>query len=394
MAANRHEAIECELGFAPPPYRLDYERQRTDYGIGLLGLHWVVQIMHLPAYRSAGYRLAAAAEPDEAKVAQVRSKGHAIGRYARDFTDVVAMDEVQVLDCCFGHKPGKQERKLAAVEAAAAAGKSILVHKPVASTLAVAERMAQIARQAGVHLAVNQNCRYNPANYTIRQLLEPSRLGPPSVIELQNHWTGPPHPRGDGAAAWIAHTVHHADLIRWWVGAPCTSVFAQAGSRTNLITYTFANGTLASHIEGHSGVELHETTMRLVTERGVIKGGHNWNWHIPSAKGRDFVHVWRDRHGPRIELPLPEHIYEPLWSDINHYLPHEGPYYDLAAPIAGMMGSMGSLMRAVETGQPPDNSIASAIESLRMCLAAEWSARCGRPVDPREVPADATSVAS
>ena len=123
--------------------------------------------------------------------------------------------------------------------------------------------------------------------------------------------------------------------------------------------------------------------MNLTCERGVIRAGHNWNWHLASAHDYDFVTVWPGSgDGPGIALPLPEHIYEPPWSLVNKWLPHEGPYYDLGAPIAGMMGTMGLLMKALGEGKPPDNSAASAFESLRMCIAAERSAAEGVPVDP------------
>jgi hypothetical protein len=45
-------------------------------------------------------------------------------------------------------------------------------------------------------------------------------------------------------------------------------------------------------------------------------------------------------------------------------------------------------MHAVETQQQPDNHISTAIEALRMCLAAQLSAETGKPVDPRELPDD------
>jgi hypothetical protein len=92
-----------------------------------------------------------------------------------------------------------------------------------------------------------------------------------------------------------------------------------------------------------------------------------------------------------VRLPLPEHIYEPVWSEINPWEPHEGPWYDLAGPIAGMMGTAGAVMRGLDRDCPPDNHVDGAIESFRMCLAAEISAKTGKPVDPREVPPDTSA---
>jgi predicted dehydrogenase len=251
--------------------------------------------------------------------------------------------------------------------------------------------MAQIAAAGGIWLAVNQDCRYNPASYTVKQLLAPARLGRPITIEVQNYWRGDPKPF-DHTGAWMQHMVHHADLIRWWVGEPCVSVYAKAASRSTMTIYEFADGILVYHMENHTGVEHHDTRIRVTAEKGVIRAKHNWNWHYGSAKGLEFVEVFRHTKEPPVALPLPEHVYEPPWTGINKWIPSSGPYYDLAGPIAGMMGSMGALMRGVETQSPPDNHVDGAIASLRMCLAAELSVKLGQPVDPREVPSDTATV--
>ncbi|MFO8007156.1 MAG: Gfo/Idh/MocA family oxidoreductase [Candidatus Brocadiia bacterium] len=382
------EDVEKRLGFSLPPHRMDFEHRRTDFGIGIIGLHWVMLIMHLPAYRAARFRVVAAAEVDEGQIAQTRRKGFEVGRILDDWPEIFGLDEVEVVDCTFGHGREKERRRLEVVKAAAEAGKHLMIHKPVAVTLSLAEEMERVAEEGGIWLAVNQNCRYNPANYSIKGLLTPERLGRPGLIEVQNYWKGSPADREDPAPAWVAHVIHHADLIRWWVGRPCVSVFSETGMRSNVTIYEFDDGTVAYHMENHSGVEAHETYARVMAEKGIIRAGHNWNWHFPSSRGRDFVEVFTDPSGPGVQLPLPEHIYEPVWSDINPFTPHSGPYYDLAAPVAGMMGTMGALMHGVERNQPPDNHISGAIESLRMCLAAQISGETGRPVDPRQVPSD------
>lgn len=380
------------LGFDPPPHRLPYEDFKTDYGIGIVGLHWVVQIMHLPAYVSAGYRLAAGCDNDEERIREAEMKRWPFKTMVRDYREMIRLPEVEVIDSSFGHNPKKQEKRRELVEAAAAAGKPLMIHKPAASTLGLAEEMADIAEQAGIPLTVNQDARYNPSAYAIKQLLMPERMGPPELIEIQNYWQGPPPKKGEGSSQWIAHVVHHADLVRWWMDRPCVSVYARAAGNATMAVYEFDDGTPAYHMEASTGVRAHETYIRIQTERGVIKAGFNWNWHLPSAREYDFVEVYPDPNEPGIRLPLPEHIYEPVWSDINKWMPKTGPYYDLAAPIAGMMGSMGSLLRGVAENKTPDNGIRGAIESLRMSLATEVSAARGQPVDPRDLPPETTSI--
>jgi predicted dehydrogenase len=388
-----HEKARAEqaLGFELPPYRLPFESMRTDYGIGVVGLHWIVTTHYLPAYRSAGFNVVAVAERDREKFGPARAHHLPPGRECDDWHELLDIDEIDIIDACLGHKLDRQHHKLELVEAAAEAGKHVMVAKPVASTLCLAEQMEQAARRGGIRLAVNHNCRYNPASFSIKGLLTPDRLGRPCIIEVQNYWIGNPRPIDDRRGAWVSHSVHHADLIRWWADSPCVSVFSQARGMANLTIYEFENGTVAYHNESHSGVVKHANRIRVQAENGVIEGGHGWNWHLPSAADDDFVDVYTDPHAPAVRLPLPVHRYEAPWLGLNPYIPHEGPFYDLAAPVAGMMGTMGALMRGIAGDCPPDNDISKGIETLRMCLAAELSAESGRPVDPRGVPSDTTS---
>ena len=386
MIQDSVQKTEQRLGFPHPPTRLPFETFRTDYGLGLCGLAWVMQIMHLPAYRAARLNLAAGCEINEQRIREVQQSLQPLPRITRDLGELIRDERVDVIDCCFGHDPGKQENRLRAVRLAAEAGKPIMIHKPMATSVEFAVRLIDAARDGGIPLAVNQDCRYNPANYAVKHLLSDERLGRPMVVEVGSYWRGGMPNMNDMRPAHLSHVIHHADLIRWWVGSPCRSVYARSRGNTSLIVYEFEDGTIARHTEGHNGVGAHDVEVAITAERGVTRGGHNWNWHLASAHAYDRVTVYPgDTRGRGVDLVLPEHIYEPPWSLVNPYIPHQGPYYDLGAPIAGMMGSMGSLMQAMDTGQAPDNSADSALESLKMCLAAERSAREGRPIDPAEL---------
>ncbi|MFP4144706.1 MAG: Gfo/Idh/MocA family protein [Phycisphaeraceae bacterium] len=377
------------LGFEQPPYRLPYEQMDLSAGIGVLGLPWVMHTMTLPAYRAARYNLVAGCDINPDRIADTRRGGPTPSRFIDDWKDLVHDPEVQVVDCCFGHQPGRQEHRLAVVEEAVKAGKPVQIQKPPAMSLAIAEQMAETAREGGIQLTVNQNCRYNPANYTVKQLLTPQRLGKPRIIELQSYWRGNPRTT-EMTPATVSHTIHHVDLLRWWIGSECKSVYAKSLADSTLAIYEFENGTVVYHMENHSGVQAHEVQVRINAENAIIQSAHNWNWHLPTSKEHDYVHVWpmgQSKEAP-LRLPLPEHVYEPIWSEVNPYLPHKGPFYDLAAPIAGMMDSMGMLLHATVTGETPDNHIDKSLKAYRIALAAHLSSETGKPMSPDEVPSD------
>jgi predicted dehydrogenase len=359
-------------------------------GIVMAGLHWVTQCMTLPAYAAGGLHVAGAAEPDPHRRSQASASQMVPTPLVHDWRELLGRDGVSVLDCAFGHRASRQEARLEVIEAAAKHGHAVMLQKPLAGSLAVAEQLVSRARELGVVAAVNHNARYNPAAYSVKGLLDPDRLGQPRVIELTSHWRGDIREVDLQWPASTSHTVHHADMMRWWVGRPCIKVYAQARDAVTLATYTFDDGTIANHVEHHSGPTCHQVRFRVLAEHGLIEGGHNWNWHLPSAAGEDFVGYYPDTSRPRIDLALPTHIYRPPWSDINPYLPHDGPWYDLAAPVAGMLGTMAELLDATACEREPSISLEVSLESLRMAHAAVHSARRGVPVDPRELAPDPT----
>jgi predicted dehydrogenase len=359
---------------------------RLDGGIGLCGLHWVTLIMQLPAYRALRLRVLAAAESDPERRTKIKEVGH-LGQIsiADDWMQVAEHEQVDVIDCAFGHRPARQEARLEVLRTAAKRKQAVLFHKPLASSLRVAEELVAEAKRLDVTAAVNQNCRFNPANYVVKGLLDEKRLGQPRVIELTSSWRSNLRPIEKQRYATISHTVHHADLLRWWVGAPCVEVYAKARDGVTLATYSFANDTVVHHVEHHNGDDRHKVRFRILAERGVIEGSHNWVWHRPSAEPHDSVKVWADTQRRPVEVPLPIHIYEPVWSQINPYMPHEGPWLDLAAPIAGMAGTMSELMDAHATGRVPSHSLDQGLASLRMSIAAVVSAQTGQPINPASI---------
>ena len=56
----------------------------------------------------------------------------------------------------------RPEDRLAAVEQLASAGKHILSQKPLAPTLAEAERIVEVCEEAGITLMINQQARWAP----------------------------------------------------------------------------------------------------------------------------------------------------------------------------------------------------------------------------------------
>ena len=236
---------------------------RSSLGIGLIGAGGVVEYGHMPAYRQAGLSVVAVASRRR-ETAEAFAKRWAIPHAMADWQRLIEMPEVQVLDVSYPF----DEDRLDILRAAAAAGKHVLMQKPLAHTPAAAREMVDIARRGGIRLAVNQNARWCPQYRAARVAIAQGWLGDVHLLqhEMQNN---------QDSAAWfntkwyarqerfqlMEYAVHHLDLMRFWTGTEPVSVKAgiarKAGqvSRGELIASVlleFPGQTLATLIENNA----------------------------------------------------------------------------------------------------------------------------------------------
>lgn len=122
------------------------------------------------------------------------------------------------------------------VARAAAAGKHVLVEKPLATTVRDAEAAIEAARRAGVTLAVGYQHRFRPAHQRLRDLVRGGGVGAAGVVRIHRYWrwpyyedmdpAGPPSWRGSPAESggWVTNDLgsHLLDLVLWLSGLPAT----------------------------------------------------------------------------------------------------------------------------------------------------------------------------
>jgi predicted dehydrogenase len=180
-------------------------------------------------------------------------------------------------------------------EMAAAAGAHILSEKPLATRLEDAQRMMDACERAGVQLMTAFPMRFSAPVIEIKKLVESGQLGHIFGCNTTNQGQLPrlhtAYPRdwfvnkklaGGGAAA--DHTVHVADLLRWFLGCEVVEVYAELNNifygdedldveTGGLVMLTFENGTFATIDCSWSRPPNYSTwgglTMELVGERGL-----------------------------------------------------------------------------------------------------------------------------
>jgi predicted dehydrogenase len=121
--------------------------------------------------------------------------------------------------------------------AAAAAGKHVLVEKPMAPTVAQCQRMIHACRAAGVNLAVVKTERYRSLTRRAKALIDEGAIGkirmlrtvscfPQNVgVEILESRPWYSDPAGGGLFMGIAS--HNTDFLLWLVGSPAVRLFAQ-----------------------------------------------------------------------------------------------------------------------------------------------------------------------
>lgn len=166
------------------------------------------------------------------------------------------------------------------------AGKHVLCEKPLATTVAGARQMLEVAAAARKLLVVNLIMRYDPLTPIVRKIIQDKLLGDPIHAMLENyatderlspnHWFWNPHQSG---GIFIEHGVHFFDLFESWLG-PGTVLAAASTTRPGDDKITdqvqclcrFGNNVLTSFYHGfHQAGRMDRQEFRIVFERGDIR---------------------------------------------------------------------------------------------------------------------------
>jgi predicted dehydrogenase len=172
---------------------------------------------------------------------------------------------------------------------AAAAGKHVLVEKPIALTLEDADALIAACESAGVTLGVVLQNRFNPPMRDLRALVDSGALGRLYLGNATVRWYRPQEYYEDGwhgtwamdGGALMNQSIHHIDALQWLMG-DVESVYAYTGTLAHrmeaedvgVAVIRFRNGALGS-VEGSTLTypENLEGSVALFGEHGSVKVG-------------------------------------------------------------------------------------------------------------------------
>jgi len=251
------------------------------------------------------------------------------------------------------------------------AGKHVLVEKPIALSLADADRMIATAREAGLTLGVVLQNRYNSPVQQVRTLIDQGRLGKLYLGSVCVRWYRPQSYYEDGwhgtlsmdGGALMNQSIHHLDALQWFMG-PVASVYAYTATLAHTMesedvgvaVVRFRSGALAT-VEGSTLTwpQTLEGSVALFGERGSVKiGGTALSritlWKVDGELEREAEILTSQRVDPPT-------VYGYSHREVIH---------DFA--------------RALLDGREPSTPGPEARKSLALVLAIYESARMGREV--------------
>lgn len=226
--------------------------------VGLIGSGFVSAIHAESLRRVPGAVLVAVASPTPGN-AERFAAAHGIPHHATDYRAVVERPDVDLVVLGLPN-----DVHLEVVLAAAAAGKHVVVEKPLALSLDEADRMIAACEAAGVMLGYAEELLFCPKYARLKQLADEGAFGNVHLVKQSEKHDGP-------HSAWFYDTArsgggvtmdmgcHAIEFFRWFLGrdgqkAAITSVTAHMatrvhGARTNgddeaILIVEFAGGAV------------------------------------------------------------------------------------------------------------------------------------------------------
>ena len=153
---------------------------RSDYRIGAIGAGFIMRDVQLPAYRNAGFHVAALASRT-AEIAREVADFRGVPKVYDTIDELLADDSIDIFDIAV--PSDRQVEIVRELVRIGAKPKGILAQTPLATNLDASRELVRTCADRGIILAVNQNMRFDQSIRALRTLLRRGDLGLP-VLEI------------------------------------------------------------------------------------------------------------------------------------------------------------------------------------------------------------------
>jgi len=262
------------------------------------------------------------------------------------------------------------------VEIAAAAGKKIILQKPMALILAEADRIVDAVKKGGVDMTLAWQMRVDPQNLQIKRLIDEGAIG--RVFMMRRRHGLSTHVWGDwftqswhvkpelNRGMWADDAAHPIDLALWLFGRPRTTMAEidtlhdpRVPDDHGIAIFRYDDGKFVE-ISSSFCCVAGENTTEVVGEKGVIIQNHG--------------------DAPSCNVPRPEGAPGLKWylHDTGEWTCSDLPTPDQHGERIAMLAE--PLVAFLEGRRDPIATADEGRESLRMMLSTYESARQGRRI--------------
>src|SRR5436305_467533 len=223
--------------------------------VGLIGSQFISAIHAESLKHCPQAEIAAVASPTPGNAARFAGR-FGISKALTDYRELLSLPEIEMVVVGVPN-----DLHCRVVLDAAAAGKHIVIEKPLCLNLAEADRMIEACRRAGVKLMYAEELCFAPKYVRLKQLLDSGALGRPLLIKQSEKHDGPHAAHfwdvnRAGGGVTMDMGCHAIEFFRWMLGRPkIKSVYAHMttgmhadktqGDDNAILILEFENGVTA-----------------------------------------------------------------------------------------------------------------------------------------------------
>lgn len=264
--------------------------------VGMIGTG-AISNLHARAYKNIGYQLTVCTDIHEESGRKFAAQ-HGV-EFVRTYEEVCRHPDVDYVDVCTF-----PDFRLEPIEICAQTKKHVQVQKPISTSLAIARRMIDTAREGGILLGVVSQHRFDDASRFLSRAFAEGRLGKLLQCDCYvkwyrsaNYYSRPIKGswQTEGGGALINQAIHQIDILRWLAG-PVAELFGvwQLGALHKIESEDVVNAVVR-YASGATGVIQASTAFWPgYTERtefhgtkgtAVISGDKLTTWDVENDSG-------------------------------------------------------------------------------------------------------------
>lgn len=188
--------------------------------VGIIGTGAIAR-KHAQTYQNIGYQLTACTNQNAVKGLEFAKATGA--EFVETVESLCQRPDIEYVDVCT-----LPDFRLQAVQLCAAAGKHVLVEKPMAVDLSIAKEMIAIADEAGIQLGVVSQHRFDDSIQFLKRAISAGRMGRILQADAYIKWYRSSQYysrpikgtwRSEGGGALINQGIHQIDMLLFLIGA-------------------------------------------------------------------------------------------------------------------------------------------------------------------------------